>query len=141
MSYQAGGETTSLIEAADGKRKAAAAGDVEMSKQLHDTTSSSTHHTEHHQYGGEVVKALVFGGMDGILTCFSVIAGAAGGDVSTDVILILAVSSIFADAIAMGMGDFLSSKAHRDFVINEMNREQWEYRNYREGEIKEVSNY
>lgn len=38
----------------------------------------------------------------------------------------------------MGAGEYLSSKAHKDFVLTEKRREQWEYKNYKEGEIKEM---
>eukprot|EP01084_Bolivina_argentea_P291756 501465_1 len=38
----------------------------------------------------------------------------------------------------MGVGDFLSEKAEIDFVSSELNREQWEFKNYKEGEIKEM---
>ena len=38
----------------------------------------------------------------------------------------------------MGAGEYLSSKAHRDYVLTEKRREQWEYKNYKEGEIKEM---
>lgn len=38
----------------------------------------------------------------------------------------------------MGAGEYLSSKAHRDFVLTEKRREKWEYKNYKEGEIKEM---
>jgi vacuolar iron transporter family protein len=40
--------------------------------------------------------------------------------------------------LTVGAGEYLSSKAHRDFVLTEKRREQWEYKNYKEGEIKEM---
>lgn len=52
--------------------------------------------------------------------------------------MILGISNVFADAIAMGAGEYLSSKAHRDYVLTEKRREQWEYKNYKEGEVKEM---
>lgn len=84
------------------------------------------------------MKSIIFGGLDGILTIFAIVAGAYGGGLSWEVILILGVSNVFADAIAMGAGEYLSSKAHRDYVLTEKRREQWEYKNYKEGEIKEM---
>jgi vacuolar iron transporter family protein len=66
------------------------------------------------------------------------IIGAYGGGLSWEVILILGISNVFADAIAMGAGEYLSSKAHRDYVLTEKRREQWEYKNYKEGEVKEM---
>ena len=55
-------------------------------------------------------------------------------------ILIIGCSNIIANALSMGIGEYLSSKAHRDFVQTEKRREQWEFKNYKEGEIKEMIN-
>ena len=38
----------------------------------------------------------------------------------------------------MGMGEFISSKAHSDFVRQERAREKWELENHKEGEINEM---
>ena len=110
---------------------------TEASKLLHD---ASLNHEENHPVGGNVLKSIIFGGLDGILTAFAVVSGAAGGGLSPSVTVLLGISSIVADAVAMGLGDYLSNKAHRDFVISEEERERWELRNYREGEIWEMIN-
>jgi DNA damage-binding protein 1 len=87
---------------------------------------------------GELLKSIIFGGLDGILTSFAIIAGAAGGSLSIETILILGFSNIFADALSMGVGEFLSSSAHNEWVLSERKREQWEMDNYPEGEIREM---
>mmetsp|Transcript_24769 Transcript_24769/g.41895 ORF Transcript_24769/g.41895 Transcript_24769/m.41895 type:complete len:292 (+) Transcript_24769:47-922(+) len=112
--------------------------DPEISRQIHDSRNPDTMAEECHQEGGGYLKAIVFGGLDGILTIFAIVAGAYGGGLSWEVILILGLSNVFADAIAMGAGEYLSSKAHRDYVLTEKRREQWEYKNYKEGEIQEM---
>ncbi|GMH64525.1 hypothetical protein TL16_g03982 [Triparma laevis f. inornata] len=38
----------------------------------------------------------------------------------------------------MGVGEFLSSKAHNEWVLSERAREKWELDNYPEGEIQEM---
>jgi vacuolar iron transporter family protein len=53
-------------------------------------------------------------------------------------ILIVGVSNVIGAALAMGAGEYLSSKAHRDFVMTEKRREKWEYKNYKDGEIQEM---
>lgn len=49
----------------------------------------------------------------------------AGGHLGVETVLILGFSNIFADAFAMGMGEFLSSKAHNEYVLKERQREKW----------------
>jgi DNA damage-binding protein 1 len=53
-------------------------------------------------------------------------------------VLVLGFSSIVANAISVGAGEYLSSKAHREFVQAEKRRELWEFKNYRADEIKEA---
>ncbi|CAM9243039.1 unnamed protein product [Hapterophycus canaliculatus] len=81
---------------------------------------------------------MVFGGLDGILTSFAIVAGAAGGRLPVAVVLVLGFSNIFADALSMGVGEYLSSKAHNEYVMAEKKREEWELKNHREGEILEM---
>lgn len=118
----------------DGARKAYEDRDVEASKAAHDAKV----HQEHHSKVGEKIKSIVFGGLDGIITTFAVVAGAAGGGLGVDIILILGFSSVFADAISMGVGDALSSKAENEFIMAEREREMWEYKSNKEGEIVEM---
>lgn len=61
-----------------------------------------------------------------------------GGEFTWTVTVVLGVSSIVADGIAMAVGDYLSSKAYNQYIVSEKQRELWEYHNYREGEIQEV---
>lgn len=66
------------------------------------------------------------------------IASTKGGSLSTEVILTLGFANLIADAISMGLGDFLSSKAEYDHLVAEKKREAWEFENYPEGECKEM---
>jgi DNA damage-binding protein 1 len=81
---------------------------------------------------------MIFGGLDGILTSFAIVAGAAGGHLNSGVVLVLGFSNIFADALSMGVGEFLSSKAESEWILSERRREEWELENYPEGEIQEM---
>lgn len=117
-------------------RQAYALGDSDASQTYHDMKSTKSE--EGHQEEGGFLKPIIFGGLDGILTSFAIVAGAAGGELSSDVVLILGFSNIFADALSMGVGEFLSSKANNEWVLTEREREVWEFENYPEGEIQEM---
>lgn len=93
---------------------------------------------EHHGRSRRYIKSIVYGGLDGIITTFAVVAAVAGGSVATSVVLILGFANIFADGFSMGFGDFLSTKAEIDFNRTERKREKWECENYLEGEKREM---
>lgn len=70
------------------------------------------------------------------MTSFAIVAGSAGGNLPPQVVLVLGFSNIFADALSMGVGEFLSSKATNEWILSERQREEWEMDNYPEGEVK-----
>ena len=80
------------------------------------------HKAEEHKIGGfqEYLKQIVYGGNDGIVTTFSVVAGFAGfgaegaATVGGIAVLLFGLANLFADATAMGLGEFLSSLSERD---------------------------
>ena len=49
----------------------------------------------------------------------------AGGKLPWQVVLVLGFSNIVADALSMGTGEYMSSKAHQEFAISEKKREEW----------------
>lgn len=126
-----------------GARIAYASGDANASAIAHgsDGGDASLIHRaapEHHSKQGEFIKSVVLGGLDGIVTTFAVVSGATGGGLSTGVILVLGFSNIFADALSMGVGDALSTKAENEYILQEKKREEWELENYPDGEIREM---
>ena len=54
---------------------------------------------------------IIYGGVDGLITTFAIIAGSLGGNLSTSVILILGLASILADGFSMGISSYLAEKA------------------------------
>ena len=103
-----------------------------------ETAAAAAQVEEGHNASGELVKSVVFGGLDGILASFAVVTGATGGGLSPAAILVLGFSGAVAEGLAMGLGDALSARAERDLVLHERNREFWEYDSYKEGEIAEM---
>ena len=93
------------------------------------------HKRGEHQIGRlqEYLKQIVYGGNDGIVTTFAVVAGFAGfgaegaATIGGIAVLLFGLANLFADATAMGLGEFLSSRSEQDV-----------YRATREKELHEI---
>lgn len=55
----------------------------------------------------------------------AIVAAVAGAGLAAKTVVLMAFSNVLADAISMGLGDYLSSKAEMDFVLAERKREAW----------------
>eukprot|EP01137_Pigoraptor_chileana_P016978 Opistho-2@6151 len=120
-------------------RQSYAAGNVEASMAAHSAAKSTS--TEAHQKGaGEYIKAIVFGGLDGIVTTFAVVVAAVAAGMSRDTLLILGFANLLGDAAAMSVGDYVSGKAENDHAIAEREREKWEMQHKLEEEKEEMRN-
>ncbi|WP_224999949.1 VIT1/CCC1 transporter family protein [Cesiribacter sp. SM1] len=80
----------------------------------------------------------VYGGIDGSVTTFAVVAGAAGGGLGADVILILGFANLIADGFAMSVGSYLSKKSEQDNYSLHERTEYWEINHMPEQEREEV---
>lgn len=58
----------------------------------------------------------VYGGIDGAITTFAVVAGVVGAGLSTPVILILGFANLFADGFSMAVGKYSSDKAELERI-------------------------
>ena len=95
------------------------------------------HIETHGGIGSERIKSIVFGGLDGVITTFSIVAAVAGAQLPIETALLMGFSNLIADGISMGLGDFLSSKAEMEFEASESKREMWEFENSKEVEVAE----
>lgn len=59
----------------------------------------------------EYLGEFVYGGIDGSVTTFAVVAGATGAHFSTSVVIVLGFANLIADGFSMGVGSYLSSKS------------------------------
>ena len=74
----------------------------------------------------DFVKSIVFGGHDGIVSTFAVVAASAGAGQDYKTVLIFGFANVLADGFSMGFGELVSGNAKRDYAISERKREEWE---------------
>ncbi len=79
------------------------------------------------------LKEIVYGGIDGIVTTFAVVAGFSGaqhmgGNAAIPMlsVLLFGFANLFADATSMGLGNFLSVRADQDVYKKERRKERHE---------------
>src|SRR3989344_3507241 len=100
---------------------------------------------EHSKFSvASYLKEIVYGGSDGIVTTFAVVAGFTGAQSQTInqypviIVLIFGFTNLAADAFSMGLGNVLSIFADKDVYKTEKDKELYEIRNNPEFEKKET---
>lgn len=63
------------------------------------------------QHIEDYLSEFVYGGIDGAVTTFAVVAGATGARFDVKIILVLGFANLIADGFSMGVGSYLSSKS------------------------------
>ena len=56
----------------------------------------------------------VYGGIDGNVTTFAVVAGAIGASLQSSIVLILGFANLFADGFSMAVSNYLSNKSRNE---------------------------
>ncbi|HID40018.1 MAG TPA: hypothetical protein EYP36_10960 [Calditrichaeota bacterium] len=107
---------------------------IDEMRKAHDLDGGEPHKQEQGQY----IKSMIYGGLDGIITTFAVVAGVAGASLSSGIVLILGFANLIADGLSMAVGDYLSTKAENEYNQAEREREKWEVENHPEGEKQEL---
>jgi VIT1/CCC1 family predicted Fe2+/Mn2+ transporter len=98
----------------------------ESSKNIH---INILEHLESH-HGGKYsifIKNIIFGGIDGVITTFSIITASYAADLNIKVILILGLSNVLADGFSMGFGEYASSYSEMLHFQSEQQKEITEY--------------
>jgi VIT1/CCC1 family predicted Fe2+/Mn2+ transporter len=122
-----------LTRSLDRAREAYASSDAEASRRAHEQAPE-----RHQQAQGQYIKSVVYGGLDGIITTFAVVAGVEGAALSANVVLILGAANLVADGLSMAIGDFLSTRSEQEYARAERAREEWEVERFPEGEKQEL---
>jgi vacuolar iron transporter family protein len=87
---------------------------------------------------GQHLADAVLGATDGVVTTFAVVAGAAGANLSSGVVLIMGFANLLADGLSMAIGNYLGARSQRDFWREEREREIWEIEQIPEAEREEI---
>lgn len=80
----------------------------------------------------------VYGGIDGCITTFAVVAGSVGAGLESSIIIILGFANLFADGFAMSVGAYLSVKSERENFRKHLRHEYWSVENIPESETQEI---
>ena len=80
----------------------------------------------------------VYGGTDGSISTFAVVAGASGAELSPAVIIILGFANLFADGLSMSIGAYLSHQSEKDNYEKHRRIEHWEVEHLPDEERAEV---
>ncbi len=86
----------------------------------------------------EYIAEFVYGGIDGTVTTFAIVAGSAGAELALPIVLILGFANLIADGFAMSVGSYFSAKAEHDSFEKHKAVEEWEVENLREKEVEEI---
>ena len=81
------------------------------------------------------LKEIVYGGTDGIITTFAVVAGFAGAQQMTTtyplvIVLLFGLANLIADGASMGLSNFLSLRSEKDLYDMERKKEMYEIKNH-----------
>lgn len=94
-----------------------------------------THLKEEHRISpiSTYLKEIVYGGNDGIVTTFAVVAGFTGAQAQVSsipvaTVLLFGFANLFADGVSMSLGNFLSNQSEKDVYKNYKNKEHLEIR-------------
>lgn len=66
------------------------------------------------QLSEEYLGEFVYGGIDGIVTTFAVVAAVAGAELNAGVVLILGFANLISDGVSMGISAYLSERSDLD---------------------------
>ncbi len=90
---------------------------------------------------GPYIHDIVYGANDGIVTTFAVVSGVIGAELASSIVVILGFANVLADAVSMGLGNYLSGKSRQDNyqrLLKEELKEMEEIPEIEREEIREI---
>jgi VIT1/CCC1 family predicted Fe2+/Mn2+ transporter len=101
-------------------------------------TGVKPHDERHLTHRGNVLRPMVLGANDGIISTAALILGVAAASASRDAILTAGVAGLVAGAASMGLGEYVSVSSQRDSELADIRKETWELENQPEHELLEL---
>ncbi len=84
------------------------------------------------------LKEWVYGGIDGVVTTFAIVAGVVGASLSPTIVLVLGIANLIADGFSMAAGCYSATKADADNYWRLRTREETHVDKFHDGEIEET---
>ncbi len=100
--------------------------------------SAEVHHA-HQDVSGGWLRAAVFGAMDGLVSNFALIAGMAGGGVSSSTVVLAGFAGLGAGAFSMAAGEYVSVRSQNELAERELIIERLELERNADGELAELA--
>jgi len=68
------------------------------------------------------LSEFVYGGTDGAITTFAVVAGALGASLSSSIVIILGFANLLADGFSMAVASYLSAKSEKEVATEHVKK-------------------
>lgn len=107
--------------------------------------------TRHHAHTPEAIRARlargpkvnylrdwVYGGIDGVVTTFAIVAGVVGASLSPAIVLILGFANLIGDGFSMAASNYSGTKTEIDNYDRLRKIERRHIDRYRDGEVEEI---
>ncbi len=96
-------------------------------------------HQGHRDVAGGWLRPAVFGGMDGLVSNFSLISGFAGGDAVPRTVMLAGLAGLVSGAFSMATGEYTSVRSQSEAMRAEIEVERTELRSFPGAEIAELA--
>jgi VIT1/CCC1 family predicted Fe2+/Mn2+ transporter len=106
--------------------------------QEHGHSPEEISHRLSHVDQGTYLKDMIYGGIDGAVTTFAIVAGVEGAGLSHSIIVALGIANILADGFSMAASNYSGTKAEVDDRARIIQIEKSHIKNHRDGELEEL---
>ena len=97
------------------------------------------HSERHSAHRIGLLRAMVLGANDGIISTACLILGVAAANADRDAILTAGIAGLVAGAVSMALGEYVSVSSQRDAEQSDIAKEKWELETMPEHELDELT--